>query len=117
MKRQSTVAKLSTVTLRNLITFCRSFRCGIILRIAGEEMGYTVDELEGMLQQAKIYGFARYFKAFDCPIPTLRKDWWQAWGGVFGVHAYSELSDCEIQNFDRQHNPQAFQQPTTIRVG
>jgi len=39
------MAKLSKILLNSLIAFCDTWNCGVILRIAGEEIGYTVDDL------------------------------------------------------------------------
>lgn len=50
MKRQSTVAKLSKTALNALIKFCRTWNCGVILRIEGIEYGFVADQLENLLQ-------------------------------------------------------------------
>lgn len=69
MKRQSTVAKLSKTMLSRLIDFCKTWNCGVILRIEGFEYGYTVDQLENLLQ-------AWAQRVSNCrSVPCVRKGW------------------------------------------
>lgn len=64
-KRQSTTSKLSKLLLRQLINFCDTYNCGVILRFRGVEEGYTSDDLTTLLS-----GFA------TCEIvPCVRKGW------------------------------------------
>ena len=76
MKRQSTVAKLSKTMLKQLIEFCQTWDCGVILRFRGIEYSYTVAELETMLLDLTSYASVDAgFKWTFGVVPTIRKGW------------------------------------------
>jgi hypothetical protein len=49
MSRSSTVLRVSATMLRNLIAFCDTHHCGVILRCRGVELGFTADDLADLL--------------------------------------------------------------------
>lgn len=77
MKRQSTVAKLSTVLLRQLVQFCKDYNCGIILRVGGIEYGYDAAQLEftfSSVISGKLSA-SRFFEIVGPVVPCVRKGW------------------------------------------
>ena len=87
-KRQSTVSTVSKILLRQLINFCDTYNCGVILRFQGVEEGYTADDLTTLLS-----GFS------TCEtIPCVRKGW----------NFTSDECLAAINQFAAEHNRTTF---------
>ncbi len=77
MKRQSTVAKLSSTLLRQLVQFCKAYNCGIILRVSGVEYGYDAAQLEftfGSILSGN-RSANKFFDMIGSVVPCIRKGW------------------------------------------
>ena len=92
MKRQSTVAKLSKTMLKQLIEFCQTWNCGVILRFRGIEYGYTVEQLQAVtISKGEWYPENRCFAPFV--LPMVRKGWDSP---AQLTTQYNELTDTEF---------------------
>ena len=92
MKRQSTVAKLSKIMLAQLIDFCQTYNCGVILRFRGVEFGYTAQQLQAVtISKGEWFPDHRCYAPFV--LPMVRKGWNSSEGLTTN---YSELTDSEF---------------------